>query len=311
MSFAMAFERILITGCGGMLGRAVYPYFEQRCPNVLATDQNASGAWLEELDVRDSVKVEKLISEYRPDLVLHLAANTDLEYCETHGDFAHDNNAAPLTAVGDACERVGADLVYIGTAGIFDGAKEGYYSEQDTPNPLMVYGRSKLDGEVLARKACSRTYVVRAGWMVGGGPGIDHKFVSRVLAQLISGKREIRAVNDKWGTPTYTHDFALNLFELLETGKYGTYHMVCEGSGTRYDVAREIVSICGRQDVDVLPVSSDYFDREFFAPRPRSEMMINANLRALGINHMRHWKDALREYVIRDFADAVVLPEKG
>jgi len=147
---------------------------------------------------------------------------------------------------------------------------------------------------------------VLAGWMVGGGNNKDHKFVMKILEQVIDGKKTLHVVTDKWGTPTYTHDFALNLFELLNSKEYGTYHMVCEGSGTRYDVAQEILNICGRNDIEMIAVDSDFFKEEYFVPRPKSEMMINVNLRKLGINRMRSWKVALNEYINLEFPHAIL-----
>ena len=138
--------------------------------------------------------------------------------------------------------------------------------------------------------------------MVGGGPGCDHKFVSKILDQLIGGRTVIHAVDDKWGTPTYTNDFARNLGQLLERDAFGTYHMVCEGAGTRYDVAREIVAISRRKGIEVRAVNSDFFATAYFVPRPRSEMMANGRLHAIGLNLMRPWQAALRDYIHNHYA---------
>src|SRR5439155_7222014 len=116
---------------------------------------------------------------------------------------------------------------------------------------------------------------------------------------IVAGSKRIHAVNDRFGTPTYTHDFALNLFHLLDSRQYGLYHMVCEGSGTRFDVAQEILAITGHSEIELIAVDSSYFAGQYFAPRPVSEMMRNANLEALGINYMRPWRDALRDYITR------------
>jgi dTDP-4-dehydrorhamnose reductase len=116
--------------------------------------------------------------------------------------------------------------------------------------------------------------------------------------------RTIDGVTDKFGTPTYTHDFAMNLFALLDRKAFGTYHMVCKGTGTRFDVAKEIVDICG-YDVEVKPVDSSFFAERFFVPRPRSEMLFNQALADLNINLMRDWRVALREYIQRDYAHVV------
>jgi dTDP-4-dehydrorhamnose reductase len=297
----MNISRAFISGCGGMLGHAVYPYFAQRCGQVLATDKVVSEPWLEKLDIRDTARMREMLDSFRPELVLHLAAETDLEFCERHADAAEATNDRSTRAIAEICESIGATLVYISTAGVFDGQKEGFYTEDDQPNPIMVYGQTKLAGEHHARGRCGRSFVIRAGWMVGGGIRKDHKFVSKILAQIFDGKKVIHAVNDKWGTPTYTHDFAMNLFRLLETEAYGTYHMVCGGSGTRYDVAVMLASIFGRSDIEVRPVDSSFFQAEYFAPRPRSEMLRNANLERMGLNLMRNWQDALRDYVNREY----------
>lgn len=295
------FPKVLITGCAGMLGQAIYPYFAARCSNVLATDRVVNEPWLQELDILHAERLRDVFEQFRPNLVLHLAAETGLEFCETHPDLAEATNSHATRDVAELCESTGTTLVYISTAGVFDGEKDGFYTEDDVPNPIMVYGRTKLGGEHHARQ-CTRSYVVRAGWMVGGGPGKDHKFVSKILAQVLDDVPVIHAVRDKWGTPTYTRHFSANLFRLLHTDAYGTYHMVCEGSGTRYDVAVELVQILGRNDIAVRPVDSCFFQEEYFAPRPRSEMLMNANLRRMNLNLMGHWKDALREYVHHDYA---------
>ena len=301
----MKTERVFITGCGGMLGNAIYPFFKSWYGDVLATDKVVSEDWLSELDVRDSEGLQKVFIEYKPDIVLHLAAETDLEYCETHPEITQDVNSTASETIARLAEEHGATLIYISTAGVFDGEKSGYYSEEDTPHPLMVYGQTKYEGELHTLKHCSKSYIVRAGWMMGGGRRKEKKFIYKILQQIGEGKKEIFAVDDKWGTPTYTYDFAMNLFLLLETKKYGLYHMVCEGKGSRYDVAEEILRVTKHQDITLTRVGSEYFAEEYFAPRPASEIMINAKLAELGINHMRPWQDALQDYITNHFADYV------
>jgi dTDP-4-dehydrorhamnose reductase len=298
-------ERVLVTGCGGMLGNAIYHYFKERCAAVLATDidvEEDERSWLSYLDARDESVMRRTCAEFRPDLLLHLAAATDLEYCELHPKDAEEHCALTTRIAAECAAAHDATLVYISTAGVFDGQKaDGLYSEDDPPNPIMVYGRVKLKGEEYARAIGGRCYVVRAGWMVGGGMRNDHKFVRHIVDQLQEGARVIYAVNDKFGTPTYTHDFAMNLFDLLDSGAYGTYHMACQGNGSRFDVAKEIVRLCGADDVEVKPVDSSFFRERFFAPRPRSEMLVNKRLTELNINRMRFWGEALREYLTREY----------
>lgn len=301
----MRTERVFITGCGGMLGNAVYPYFKSWYSEVLATDKDVNEEWLTCLDIRDDHELQKVFKDYKPDLVLHLAAETDLEFCETHPEICKAVNETATGNIAQLANEHGSTLIYISTAGVFDGKKTGFYNEDDLPKPLMVYGQTKYDGELLTRKHCPKSFVVRAGWMMGGGRRKEKKFIYKILKQIGEEKKEIFAVDDKWGTPTYTYDFAMNLFLLLETRRYGTYHMVCEGKGTRYDVAREILHICERPDIKLTRVKSDFFADEYFAPRPFSEMMCNNNLFRLGINHMRPWKDALRDYIETKFSDYI------
>jgi dTDP-4-dehydrorhamnose reductase len=296
--------RILLTGCGGMLGSAMYDRLPAFGHELLATDLVADEAWLRQLDVRDKRAVEAEIDRFRPDAVFHLAAVTDLEWSEMHPREAAETNAAATGEIARLCAARDLLLVYISTAGVFDGEKPEPYDESDKPRPIMVYGRTKFEGEMAVRSEHERHYVVRAGWMFGGDRK-DHKFVSKIAAQVRGGTGEIYAVDDKFGTVTYTQDFAVNLDALIQTGRYGTYHMVCEGGCSRYDVAREIVRMMRKQDVPVYPVSSEHFEAEYFAPRPRSEMLIDRALKEIDLNLMRPWKEALSEYLLTSHAVGV------
>jgi dTDP-4-dehydrorhamnose reductase len=250
------------------------------------------------LDVRDLAAVRREIEAFGPDLVAHLAAETDLEKCELDPDHGYRTNTLGTQHVAAVTEQRKATLVYISTAGVFDGEKtSGPYTEFDEPRPINVYGASKYQGERVTASLSSRFFIVRAGWMVGGGPR-DHKFVAKVLEQLAAGAAVIHAVDDKLGTPTYTEDFAANLLRLIEEPRYGLYHMTCRGHGSRYDVAREIVAWSGR-DTAVVPVDSSHFAETYFAPRPRSEMMRNYMLELAGLDLMRAWPEALRAYLDR------------
>lgn len=288
--------KILVTGCGGMLGSAMYPALREFGHEVWASDLIVDEAWLHPLDVRDHEAVERDIDTFGPDAVYHLAASTDLELCERHPEWAMDTNATATGAIAQMCAARHIPMVYISTAGVFDGHKAEPYDERDAAAPLMVYGETKLRGERLVRRHHDKHFIVRAGWMFGGGKK-DHKFVSKIVSQLQQGSTTLYGVNDKWGTATYTVDFAANLELLVRSGAYGTYHMVCEGGATRYDVAAEIARALGYHDVPVLPVGSDHFEAEYFAPRPRSEMMVNRGLKLAGLNRMRPWREALGAYL--------------
>ena len=139
--------------------------------------------------------------------------------------------------------------------------------------------------------------------MMGGGPSKDKKFVGKIIKQLLNGNKELFIVNDKDGTPTYTHDFAMIAKKLLATNRYGVYNCVCEGLTSRLEVAHEIVNQLGLEaEIKVTEVSSDYFSEEYFSHRPPSERLLNKKLELLGLNNMRPWKAALAEYISREWS---------
>jgi dTDP-4-dehydrorhamnose reductase len=305
--------KILATGAAGMLGSSLIPTLVHAGHKVVATDINlsnplpwgAAGPVLERLDVRERDSVRAAVRTVRPELILHLAAETSLEISDDDPDHAYLTNTIATKYVALAARDVGIPLTYISTAGVFDGEKQGAYTEFDKANPLNMYGASKYEGELIVADLVEEHYIVRAGWMVGGGPKKDHKFVSRIVRQLRDGATTIHAVTDKLGTPTYAPDFARCFLGLVESEVYGIYHMACGGSGSRYDVAERILQVLGRDDVELIGVDSEFFAEEFRSVRPRSEIMRNLVLDLQGMNTMRPWREALEEYLHTEFADLI------
>ena len=291
-------KKILITGCGGMLGKAVYAEFTSRYTNVLATDIDLNEEWLSQMDVRDIQECEQVFAKFNPDIVLHLAALTDLEYCETNQDNSWKTNALGTENIAILANKFDAELVYISTAGIFGGEQE-YFNDFDEPTPLSIYAKSKYHGEVFVQQTVKHHYIFRAGWMMGGGIEKDKKFIGKIFKQILDGSKELFVVDDKLGTPTYTNNFAFGIYNTLQTRYYGLYNQVCKGSCSRLDVAKLFVEHLGIQDkLKVTTVSSDYFAEEYFAPRPYSEKLINLKLDTRKINSMKDWKECLKEYSI-------------
>lgn len=291
-------ERVLITGCGGMLGKAFYGKAVEKygVGNVKATDIDLNETWLTMLDVRDIKEFELVIQEWKPSIIFHLAALTDLEYCEKNANEAWNTNALGPENAAILCRKYNLLLIYISTAGIFGGEKDEY-ADFDTPNPLSYYAKSKYHGEKFVEQHLSTYYIFRAGWMMGGGIQKDKKFINKIYKQIKSGKKELFVVDDKLGTPTYTNDFASSILKVIDTGYYGLYNQVCEGSCSRFDVAEEFVHLLGlEKSVLVTKVNSDYFKEEYFAPRPASEKLVNVKLTMRGINFMRDWRVCLGEY---------------
>lgn len=289
-------KRIYIAGCGGMLGEAFYRQFFQEYV-IKCTDIDVNETWLSYLDFRNLDAYRKDVLEFKPDYLFHLGAYTDLEYCEMHADDTYMTNTISVENAVYIANQLNIPLLYISTAGIYDGQKE-VYDDWDLPNPLGHYARSKYAGELFVTQNARRHLVCRAGWMMGGGPKKDKKFVQKIMKQIKDGKRELNIVVDKLGTPTYTHDFALNVKSLLEAEYWGLYNMVCDGGTSRLEVAKELVSLMGLANVvKINEVSSDFFKKEYFAARPDSERLINKKLLLRGMNNMRDWKVALKEYL--------------
>jgi dTDP-4-dehydrorhamnose reductase len=295
-------RRIYIAGCGGMLGEAFQKTFSM--DSILkCTDVEVNERWLTFLDFRDFEAYRKDVMEFKPDYLFHLGAYTDLEYCEIHPDDTYRTNTIAVENAVFIANELHIPLLYISTAGIFDGKKD-VYDDWDQPNPLGHYARSKYAGELFVKENVDRHLVCRAGWMMGGGPKKDKKFVQKILKQLKQGKKTLHVVNDKLGTPTYTHDFANNVDLLLRKEYWGLYNVVCEGITSRLEVAREIIGLLGlEREVKISEVTSDYFKAEYFAERPPSERLINRRLNLRNLNTMRHWKVGLREYLEYYYGD--------
>lgn len=305
--------RVLVTGGAGMLGSSLVPALLGAGNEVTVTDIDLSnptpwgpdGPVIAELDVREPDPLADAFAALRPELVVHLAAETSLEYSDANVDATYLTNTIATKYVALQARKYDAAMVYISTAGIFDGTKPSeVYHEYDQPNPLNVYGQTKYYGELIVQQFVERHFVIRAGWMVGGGRSKDHKFVARILQQIRDGKKTLHAVGDKLGTPTYTPDFARTFLGLIDSELYGLYHMACEGRGSRFDVAARILEVLGLSDeIELVEVTSDYFAEEFPSVRPYSEIMRNLNLDLQGMNMMRPWQIALEEYIHNEFSD--------
>lgn len=285
-------DTILITGCGGMLGEAVYNRFKDYC-HVVATDIDLNSPWLEYLDVSSRRDVDLYVAKVRPDYIVHLAALTDMEYCELNPEHAYAVNSEGVQNLANYARIHDIPFVYISTAGIFDGDLEAY-TEDDIPNPQSVYGKSKYSGELIAH-SLSKSIIIRAGWMMGGGPDKDKKFVNKLIKQIRVGAKKIPVVDDKHGTPCYTYDLAGVIEYLLNNQMYGVFHGACRGGGSRYDVAELMIKILKRKDISLERVDSGYFNENYFAPRPTSEKLLDTRLISYGLT--RDWKICLTEYL--------------
>lgn len=279
-----------------MLGEAFYKQFKNDYI-IKCTDKDVNEDWLTFLDFRDFESYKRDVLDFKPDYLFHLGAYTDLEFCELNQDDTYNTNTLSVENAVYLANELNIPILYISTAGIFDGKKD-LYDDWDTPNPLGVYARSKFYGERYVVENTSRHLVCRAGWMMGAGPAKDKKFIQKLMKQLKEGKKELFIVDDKDGTPTYTHDFAKNVKLLLEKEYWGLYNMVCGGQTSRKEVAEQLLEFLGMErQIKITAVKSEYFEKEYFAVRPPNERLINRKLTIRGINTMRDWKIALKEYL--------------
>jgi dTDP-4-dehydrorhamnose reductase len=271
----------LVTGAKGMLGRDLVP--------VLSERHQVDGVDIEDFDLTDPGSVAHMVSR-KPELVMHLAAMTNVDGCEREPERALLVNGRGTRQVALACRELAVPMLYISTDFVFDGAKGEPYREDDRPNPLGHYGRSKLAGEEAVRELLDRYYIVRISWLFGRH---GKNFVSTILNRARESG-EVRVVNDQTGSPTYAPDLSQALAKLAESGRYGTYHITNSGTCTWHAFASEAVRLSGVK-AKVIPISS----KEFPTPtrRPVYSVLGNYNwIRDFG-RPLRSWPEALADYI--------------
>ncbi len=273
--------RIVVTGCSGQLGRQLMTAFAGH--DLLGLDLPGD-------DITAPAIVDR-IAGFAPDLVLHAAAYTNVDGCETDPDLAFRVNAAGTQMVALAAQRSGAALLHISTNEVFDGTRRDLYREWDAPNPISVYARSKAAGEQIVRDLLGgRFYIVRIAWLFGPGGA---NFVTKILDGAAK-HGALRVAGDEFGNPTYAPDLAAAIVRLVVTGHYGVYHLTNAGFCSRFEFAREIMRLAGRPDVPVAPILSADWPRP--SRPPLHAILANTNAAALGIG-LRPWQEALAEYV--------------
>lgn len=280
--------RILVTGSNGMLGTSVRRVFQDH--DLILTKSI-------DLDVRNIGQVMSFAKK-KIDLILHLAAETDLSRAEFNPGDAYTTNHTGTQNMLELAKNLNITIVYIGTAMIFDGKKK-IYSEEDKANPTNHYGRSKYYGE-LAVKSYEKHYIIRSGWAFGGGPEIDKKFVNKIFKQITQGAKKLYAVKDIYGSPTYTIDFAKTLKNIVEAKiPYGTYNSPGKGAASRYDVLKAFVNYLGLSNkIEIIPVMLNEYLTLFPSNFPyiKNEVLSIKKIEKTGLSAMRDWKLALSDY---------------
>ncbi len=271
------FGEVLTTGASGMIG--AYVDFGER-------------PTLAELDITDEAAVLRYVQERRPCAILHLAGATDMERTEREPSYAYELNVGGTYNIAQAARAVGATVVYASTSRVFKGDKPTPYTEEDIPEPQTHYGKTKHIGECVVAALAPRSIIARTSWVFGGGPERDNKFYGNILRQL-NESDEIAALDDVHGSPTYGKDYIAAIKTLLEKGESGTFHIANTGDATRYDLAKALAA-------EVKPNATvRAVDRGHFASGgslPANEAIVSKHFQ------LRPWKDALSEYVSREWA---------
>lgn len=275
--------RILVTGAAGMLGHALVPVLEKK-HQVFSLSRGDCNLCAEE-------SVRSVFAFHKPDLALHLAAFTNVDGCELDPEKATASNEIATFNVARAAQSVGAAVLYTSTDYVFDGRAASPYPEDALPNPLSVYGKTKLAGERHVQDILDRYFVIRTSWLFGPD---GKNFVSTIL-RLAGEKSELRIVNDQRGSPTYTRHLAQKLADLVMTRDYGTYHATGNGDSTWFEFARKILEFSGVEGVQLIPISSSECGRP--APRPGYSVLANRRLGTLGIGLLPHWEQGLESYL--------------
>lgn len=259
-----------------------------------------------ELDVRHPDRVERLLRQAKPSVVIHAAALTDLEFCEIHPRLAFETNVIGTACVARACRDLNTRLVVISSAGIFGDQPQDIFSEDDKPLPINIYHRTKWQAEHAALKYCPQALVLRLGWLMGGRER-DHKFVGRTVRAFqrtlaSPAAREFPMAADNRGSLLYAPDLAAPLWTLLRSGARGVFHVANAGTGSRYDIAQAIKNYLAPNDKRIAITSAQ--SRQFTSrvARPRSEMLNCRKIETYGIA-MRPWHEALHDY-LRDWVAA-------
>lgn len=269
-------KKILVTGAKGMLGHDLCPTLEDAGFETIETD-------VESLDITNPVQTEAVLTEEKPEAVVHCAAYTNVNKAEDELETAMKINAGGTETLAKICAKADIPIVYISTDYVFDGTKKEPYLPYDKTNPINAYGLTKLKGEEAVQKNCKKFYIARTSWLYGLH---GKNFVETMIS--LADKPELKVVDDQIGCPTWTQELADGITTLLkEEAPYGIYHICGSGKTSWYGFAKEIFELAGL-NVNLIPCKSDEFPSP--AKRPEYSVMYNDNV-------CRPWKAALKDYM--------------
>ena len=274
--------KVLVTGVNGQLGHDIVEECQKRNIEAIGVD-------VKEMDITDAHKVNEVITETKPDAIIHCAAWTAVDKAEDEVEQCRKVNRDGTKHIVDVCEKLDLPLMYFSTDYVFDGQGEEPWHEYDERHPLNVYGKTKYEGELEVERL-KKHFIIRISWVFGINGG---NFIKTML-RLGKERKEVSVVNDQIGSPTYTYDLARLCVDMIQTKEYGTYHATNEGICSWYEFACEIFKQA-KMDVIVHPVDSTQFPTR--AIRPKNSRMNKTELDKHGFTRLPSWQDALERYL--------------
>lgn len=276
--------KVLVTGVNGQLGYDVVKELDKRGHQPIGVDR-------EEMDLTSTEKIKECIETVNPEAIIHCAAYTAVDKAEDEKDLCKRVNAIATKEIVEHAKVLDIPMMYISTDYVFDGTKDGEYTEKDIPNPINVYGKTKYEGELYVQEILEKYYILRISWVFGEN---GNNFIDTML-RLSKERDSLSIINDQVGSPTYTKDLSILLVDMIETDKYGIYHATNEGYCTWYEFAKEIFRI-SNIDIQVNKINTSEYPTK--AKRPLNSKMSKEKLKNMKFTPLRSWKDALNEYMI-------------
>ena len=276
--------KILITGSKGQLGHDLMNEFDKRGVEYIGVD-------VAEMDITDAKACRQVITEAKPDAVIHCAAYTAVDAAEDNVELCRKINAEGTKNIAEVCRDLDVKLMYISTDYVFNGEGVRPWEPDDHREPLNIYGLTKYEGEVYIERLVKKYFTVRIAWVFG----VNGKNFIKTMQRLGKEKGAVSVVNDQIGSPTYTYDLARLLADMIETEEYGRYHATNEGLCSWYEFACEIFRQAGMDNVRVTPVDSSQFPAR--AKRPKNSRMDQSKLVEKGFTPLPTWQDALGRYL--------------
>ena len=276
--------KVLVTGVKGQLGHDVMDELALRGIEGFGVD-------VEEMDITDRTACETVISQEKPDAVIHCAAYTAVDAAEDNLELCRKINAEGTRNIARVCKAMDIKMMYISTDYVFNGGGERPWEPDDHREPLNVYGLTKYEGEIAVEQNVQKYFIVRIAWVFG----VNGKNFIKTMLRLGKEKGAVSVVDDQIGSPTYTYDLARLLVDMIQTDKYGRYHATNEGLCSWYEFACEIFRQAGMDEVKVTPVDSDGFPAK--AKRPSNSRMSKEKLTENGFERLPSWQNALERYL--------------